>query len=45
MTLLGDAAHAMVPHHGQGANQSIEDAIVLADCLLADSDWEGPRTL
>ena len=34
VTLLGDAAHAMVPHHGQGANQSIEDAIVLADCLV-----------
>jgi salicylate hydroxylase len=23
----------MVPHQGQGANQTIEDAIVLADCL------------
>lgn len=31
--LLGDAAHAMVPHHGQGANQTLEDAAVLADCL------------
>ncbi|MDR0780589.1 MAG: FAD-dependent monooxygenase [Pseudomonadales bacterium] len=30
VTLLGDAAHALVPHHGQGANQSIEDAMVLA---------------
>jgi salicylate hydroxylase len=30
VTLLGDAAHAVVPHHGQGANQSIEDAVVLA---------------
>ena len=28
--LLGDAAHAMLPHHGQGANQTIEDAAVLA---------------
>lgn len=35
VTLLGDAAHALVPHHGQGANQSIEDAIVLSDCLVA----------
>jgi salicylate hydroxylase len=34
---MGDAAHAMVPHQGQGANQTIEDAIVLADCL-ADAD-------
>ena len=33
VTLLGDAAHALVPHHGQGANQSIEDAVVLAACL------------
>ena len=33
--LLGDAVHAMLPHHGQGANQTIEDAAVLADCLAA----------
>jgi len=33
VVLIGDAAHAMLPHHGQGANQAIEDAIVLADCL------------
>ncbi len=30
VVLLGDAAHAMLPHHGQGANQTIEDAVVLA---------------
>jgi salicylate hydroxylase len=35
VVLIGDAAHAMVPHQGQGANQTIEDAIVLADCLAA----------
>jgi salicylate hydroxylase len=28
LTLLGDAAHAMLPHLGQGANQSIEDFVV-----------------
>ena len=33
VTLVGDAAHAMVPHHGQGANQAIEDVIVLAKCF------------
>ncbi|MEK6443883.1 FAD-dependent monooxygenase [Pseudonocardia sp. T1-2H] len=33
IVLIGDAAHAMLPHHGQGANQTIEDAAVLADCL------------
>lgn len=33
--LLGDAAHAMVPHHGQGANTTIEDAITLAEMLTS----------
>ena len=36
--LLGDAAHAMLPHHGQGANQTVEDAAVLAAELGAASD-------
>jgi salicylate hydroxylase len=31
--ILGDAAHAMLPHHGQGANTTIEDAITLAELL------------
>jgi salicylate hydroxylase len=38
VVLMGDAAHAMVPHQGQGANQTIEDAIVLADCLASADD-------
>ena len=33
LTLLGDAAHSMLPHMGQGANQSIEDAVALATVL------------
>jgi salicylate hydroxylase len=33
ITLLGDAAHAMVPYLAQGACQSIEDAWALAVCL------------
>lgn len=37
--LIGDACHAMLPHHGQGANQSIEDAVVLAR-LLVEHDPE-----
>ena len=37
LTLLGDAAHPMLPHLGQGANQSIEDGMALATILaLAD---------
>lgn len=33
LALLGDAAHAMLPHLGQGANQSIEDGVALAILL------------
>jgi salicylate hydroxylase len=33
VVLLGDAAHAMLPHQGQGAGQTVEDAVALADCL------------
>lgn len=33
ITLLGDAAHAMLPFFAQGAAQAIEDAVVLAACL------------
>lgn len=35
VTLLGDAAHPMLPHHGQGVSQAVEDAAVLAHCLDA----------
>ena len=38
VVLIGDAAHAMVPHQGQGANQTIEDAIALANCLADARD-------
>lgn len=41
VTVLGDAAHALVPHHGQGANTTVEDAVVLARCL-ADGDARRP---
>jgi salicylate hydroxylase len=33
VTLLGDAAHPMLPFLAQGAAMAIEDAAVLADCL------------
>jgi salicylate hydroxylase len=39
LSLLGDAAHPMLPHLGQGANQSIEDGMALATILArADRD-------
>ena len=35
VTLLGDAAHGMLPFMGQGAATAIEDGMVLARCLAA----------
>ena len=37
--LLGDAAHAMVPFHGQGMNCAFEDCVALANAIDAESDW------
>jgi 2-polyprenyl-6-methoxyphenol hydroxylase-like FAD-dependent oxidoreductase len=34
--LMGDAAHAVAPHSGQGASMALEDALVLAACLEAE---------
>ncbi len=38
--LLGDAAHAIVPFHGQGMNAAFEDCAVLDSLLDAYQDWE-----
>lgn len=38
--LIGDAAHAISPHTGQGASLALEDSAVLARCLLKYSDPE-----
>ncbi len=35
--LVGDAAHAMVPFHGQGMNCAFEDCVALADHLAANA--------
>lgn len=39
-TLLGDAAHAMLPFLGQGAAMGIEDGVVLARALADHDDVE-----
>jgi 2-polyprenyl-6-methoxyphenol hydroxylase-like FAD-dependent oxidoreductase len=38
VTLLGDAAHPMVPRGSNGAGQAIVDARVLTNCLAVNSD-------
>jgi len=38
--LLGDAAHAVVPFHGQGMNCAFEDCAVFSQLLDKHEDWE-----
>ena len=45
VTLLGDAAHPMVPHFGQGAGQAIEDGFALALLLEPATRNEIPSRL
>ena len=45
LTLLGDAAHPMLPHLGQGANQSIEDGMALATILSQTDNAAVPQAL
>ena len=45
LTLLGDAAHPMLPHLGQGANQSIEDGMALATILARTGRENVPAAL
>jgi salicylate hydroxylase len=45
LSLLGDAAHPMLPHLGQGANQSIEDGMALATILKGADRKTAPLAL
>ena len=40
VVLLGDAAHAMVPFHGQGMNCAFEDCLALVHHIEHAGDWE-----
>ena len=37
--LLGDAAHAIVPFHGQGMNAAFEDCVALDALVARGADW------
>jgi kynurenine 3-monooxygenase len=39
-TLIGDAAHAMVPFHGQGMNCCFEDCVEFDACVARHASWE-----
>jgi salicylate hydroxylase len=45
LTLLGDAAHPMLPHAGQGANQAVGDAVALATLLDGLTGDDVPQAL
>jgi kynurenine 3-monooxygenase len=38
--IIGDAAHAMVPFHGQGLNCCFEDCVELDLCIARQSSWQ-----
>ncbi|KAL4900723.1 hypothetical protein BDW74DRAFT_170681 [Aspergillus multicolor] len=40
LAMIGDAAHPMLPHQGQGAAQAFEDAAALAGVMTADTTVE-----
>ncbi|KAJ9608059.1 hypothetical protein H2200_007047 [Cladophialophora chaetospira] len=43
VTLAGDAAHAMLPHRGQGLNNAIQDASEIVDALI--EAYNGTKSL
>jgi kynurenine 3-monooxygenase len=40
LLLIGDAAHAIVPFHGQGMNLAFEDCVVLDEITGTARNWE-----
>ena len=40
MALVGDAAHAIVPFHGQGMNCCLEDCVAFDACVERGGDWQ-----
>lgn len=42
--LVGDAAHAMVPFHGQGMNCAFEDCLALCQAIDAEAEWDAAIT-
>jgi salicylate hydroxylase len=44
VTLLGDAAHPMLPYMGQGAAMAIEDGVILGRALTASASLEEALT-
>lgn len=40
IVLIGDAAHAMVPFHGQGMNCAFEDCLALVDAIETAENWK-----
>ncbi len=39
VALMGDAAHAVVPFHGQGMNCAFEDCVSMIECINESQTW------